>query len=286
MPLNQKQTESIESIELSSGIRYGLSAVDGWLPLVEQPLFILVGLTGVGKSTLINALSDTELNFTLFPNRRTLTDKFIIPTVMQIDGAEKEDDITCRVTRFSYTRRYKQLFPEGIVHILSKLQINPSQVCFPLLFDGLRGKQEVKYAIKILPKAQFLVLEAPNYVRLERLLTRRDLFDRITQSSPIQYNYNENKISSFSELGIPQDTHLFAHEQTQEILAKVNKGYFSINDLRDCLKIIVAEKCNYNPYETRSILEDLAPSRTLFINTTSYAPHLIAQEVQCFLSSG
>jgi len=277
MQLNQNQTESIELIP---GIGFGFSAVDVWLPLVEQPLLILVGLTGVGKSTLVKALSDTQLNFTLLPNRRTLTDRFIIPTVRQIDGVVTDDDLTCRVTRFSYTRRYKQLFPEGMVYVLSQLQINPERLCFPLLFDGLRGKLEVKYASELLPNSQFIVLEAPNSVRLERLLTRQDSFDRIGQSSPIACNNDTQKISSLAELGLPEAVNFFSPEETTRILTQINQGDYSIAEVRDRLKIIVEEQKNYDPLAARSVLELLPTHRTLFIDTTLNSPESIAQKIK------
>ncbi|NEO40897.1 MAG: AAA family ATPase [Moorea sp. SIOASIH] len=281
MQFNNPKTESRELIP---GLGHGFSEVDGWLPLVEQPLLILVGLTGVGKSTLVNALSDQGLNFTLLPNRRTLTDQFIIPTVMEIDGVAQEKDITCRVTRFQYTRRYKQLFPAGMVQVLSQLQIDPSQLTFPLLFDGLRGEQELKYATTMLPKAQFVVLEAPNRVRFERLLTRQDSFDSIGKFSPVNYNTNENQISSFAQLGVPEAINLFSPQETTDILTQLNQGYYSLTDLCDRLKIIVEEQKNYDPLAARVFLETLSGSRTLFIDTTVDTPDFIAQKVMSFLS--
>jgi hypothetical protein len=276
MQLNQKQTKSVESIRLMPGIGSDFSEVDGWSPLAQMPLLILVGLTGVGKTTLTNALSELGLNFTLLPNRRTLTDLFIIPTVMSMDGTEK---IACRVERFSYTRRYKQLFPQGIVYVLSQLQINLSRLCFPLIFDGLRGKEEVQYATQILPKTQFIVLEASNRVRLERLLTRKDSFDRITQSSLGTYNNYENKISSFAQLGMPEAMNLFSSEEITDIWTQLNQGYYSLTKFRDCLKIIVEEQKNYDSLAASSFLKTLPSSRTLFIDTTLDNPESIAQKV-------
>jgi putative ribosome biogenesis GTPase RsgA len=54
-------------------------------PLTDFVLVILVGLTGVGKSTIIAALQE-RLDFTLLPNRRNITDEIIITSLQEEDG--------------------------------------------------------------------------------------------------------------------------------------------------------------------------------------------------------
>jgi hypothetical protein len=42
-------------------------------------MLLLMGLTGVGKSTAVGALQSAGVPLTLLPNRRALTDALIIP---------------------------------------------------------------------------------------------------------------------------------------------------------------------------------------------------------------
>ena len=49
------------------------------------------------------------------------------------------------------------------------------------IFDGLRGADEVAFALKALPLARFAVLNAPDVVRVERLLQRQDAFDQVSR---------------------------------------------------------------------------------------------------------
>jgi Mrp family chromosome partitioning ATPase len=55
-------------VALAPRIGIGFSVSQGWLPLVDHPLLILVGLTGVGKSTVTVALSHAGVDFSLLPN--------------------------------------------------------------------------------------------------------------------------------------------------------------------------------------------------------------------------
>lgn len=280
MQLNQEEPVSVELIP---GIGIGFSPSQGWVSLVDYPLLILVGLTGVGKSTVSASLFDLGLDFTLLPNRRTLTDQFIIPTIMKMEEVN-EVKSSCRVARFYYTHRYKQIFPAGMVHVLSQLQIDPSQVRFPMIFDGLRGKDEVNYALKILPKAKFVLLEAPEYVRLQRLLIRNDSFDKVAQSIQISHDYGVKNNSNFADLGIPEASDLFSSAETTAILTQVQQGLYSVSTLRDRLMIMIEERRSYDPLTTKAALEKLAPEINLVIDTTDFSPEQIAKKIIHFLS--
>lgn len=276
------QTGSVELVELVPGIGIGFSTSQGWRPLVEHPLLIWVGLTGVGKSTVNDSLCDLGLAFTLLPNRRALTDQFIIPTIMKMDEVE-EAKPSCRLARFYYTHRYKQLFPGGMVHVLSQLQIHPLQVRFPIIFDGLRGKDEIKYAVEILPKAKFVLLEASEYVRLQRLLMRNDSFDHVAKPMKIIHDHEVRKNNNFADLEIPEVSELFSSEETAAILAQVEQGLYSPSALRDRLKIMIEERKSYDPFSTKATLKKLAPERNLVIDTTYNSPEQIAKKVKHFL---
>jgi hypothetical protein len=262
----------------SLGVGFGSSVPQGWLSLVTQPLLIIVGLTGVGKSTVLSHLTEESSNFTLLPNRRTLTDEIIISQM-----AEDEQRLLefCRIQRFNYTRQYRQKFPGGMAHVLSQLWVNPQQVKTQLIFDGLRGKDEVSFAVKAFAEAKFIVLDAPNKVRLQRILKRNDAFDSIKSFKPKteSKSIDLDDLTSFAALGIPEATSVFNAMEEQEILAWVHQGVVTVDELQEKLKIVVKEQQNYDSVSTRLTLEEMASERTLVIDTTVCNPQQAASQI-------
>jgi hypothetical protein len=142
-------------------------------------LLILMGLTGVGKSTAVRALQESGTAFTLLPNRRALTDTHIIPEMQRVDKKPVEP-VSDRLERFALTRRYRELYPGGMVHALKRyLEANPPAEDVCLVFDNLRGLDEARAAAAAFPEARFILLDAPPLVRLGRLVARRDTFDKV-----------------------------------------------------------------------------------------------------------
>lgn len=259
--------------EVYSGISIGAPLPQGWVSIRNEPLLIIVGLTGVGKSTITNTLSQAGLNFTLLPNRRTLTTELIIPNIAATNGQNVQT--ICRIERLKYTRQYQRHFPGGMGYLLTQLGVNPSEISYPLIFDGLRGENEVTYAANTFKTAKFLVLDAPISVRLKRLLIRNDSFDKIANNKMTE----AEGLMSFANLGIPEASRLFSFDEEQEILDLVRKGIYSSMDVCERLKILLEEGINYDPVATKFALEAIAPERTLVIDTTIYTPQQIAQKV-------
>ena len=85
--------------------------------MLRHELLILVGLTGTGKTTTVNALRGVGLNFSLLPNRREITDEFIIGYLQKLDG-EPVAPVTDRTERFVYTRRFREMFAGGMAEAL------------------------------------------------------------------------------------------------------------------------------------------------------------------------
>jgi len=205
-------------------------------PLPEIPLLILVGLTGVGKTSLLE-----HLNFATLPNRRELVDRYVFP--MYGYAADNPLD---RSERFALTRRFRQEHPGGVAEILAKSHTVPA---WPLLFDGLRGQDEVRFALKHLPKSFFIVLEARDLTRLSRLLTRGDTFDRERVDS--------TSLTTLRELA----QGVLSEGELEEALG----WNVSAQSLTAKLKIVAEERKNYDPAGTRQALQ--GSPRALFLDT-------------------
>jgi predicted ATPase len=264
-------TPSIPFTLLASGVAVGDPPPADWQPIQQRPLVIMVGVTGVGKSTTLGKLAQSGLRYTLLPNRRELTDPLIIAYLQAIDGAPIQP-VTDRKVRFEYTRRYRQLFPGGMAHALGQLWLDRSQMEKVILYDGLRGADETGYAVAHYPQARFVVLHAPDVVRVQRLLGRHDAFDRVANTSalPVQ-------AADLGTLGVPGAETLFTPAEAQKLLALVQHGEVTADDLRAKLQIVVEERRNYDPYAAIELLQRQAPERTLIIDTTQHRPEQVVR---------
>lgn len=253
----------------------------GFQPLTELPLVILVGLTGVGKSTVLELLPRNSLNFTLLPNRRDMTDQMIIAS-LQVEAGQMPYPVTDRVERFEYTARYRAKFPGGMAHALSQIVINPTQAGLPLIFDGLRGLNEVQYAVTYFPLAQFIVLDAPDMIRLNRLLKREDIFDTTHISSGQGSLASQNLIADL--LAIPNIEAVFSEEQLQQIAKATRLAHVAVDEVIQKVSIIVKERRNYDSTTARVYLTHALPTkRVLVVDTATQSPYLVAERVAQWL---
>ncbi len=222
----------------------------GLVPLPEARLLILVGLTGVGKSSFARALG-----WPLLPNRRELVDAYVLPQL----GADPDE--LGREERFALTRRWRAAHPGGLAEALAAAYVRPR---WPLVFDGLRGEAEVAYAHRHLPRASFVVLQAPLAVRLERLLGRRDAFDRVAAKAG-----EELLAAAQGTIGVSEIEELLRRgHDAAEVAAK--------------LRILAAEQINYDQEGPRRALAGCR--RALFVDTTSHGPEQAAALVREWLS--
>jgi hypothetical protein len=120
---------------------------------------------------------------------------------------------------------------------------------WPLLFDGLRGADEVRYALEHLPHTYFVVLEARDLTRLSRLLGRGDAFDRVQIDSSDLATLHALAQGVLSEAELQEA--LGWNVPIQELMAK--------------LKIVAEERKNYDPVGARRVLE--GNPRALFLDT-------------------
>jgi hypothetical protein len=260
---------------LDPGMGVGRPAPPGWQPIAAQPLLILVGLLGVGKTTTVATLSQAGLVFRALPERRALAGMVI--TQMQVADGEPVRTVD-RIERLSYTRRYRERFPGGIAHLLAQASVAPAQPL--LLFDGLRGEDEVSFAVEALPRARFVAMDAPDVLRLARMLTRNDPFDWVKRAATDgQASVAPEALDSFAALGVAEASDLFSRTEEHALLALVHSGAVAAADLRDKLTIVVEERRNYDPAKAIAALTALAPERTFVIETSSYTPLQVARAI-------
>ncbi len=246
-------------------------------PLTRFPLVIVVGLTGVGKSTVIEALQN-DVDFTLLPNRREITDDVIIAPLQQADGHPPQI-VADRIKRFEYTARYRAEYPGGMAHALSRLAINPTQVSPLLIFDGLRGLNEVEHAVAYFPQARFIVLDAPDTVRLSRLLQRADAFD----AAKIQLSAaNQDLMTRL--MSIQDIESVFSREQLQQLAQVAHTVDMSTNEVIKKVSIIAEERRNYDSGAAREYLTGALPARqALVVDTATQSPQAVAERVKAWV---
>lgn len=262
---------------LSDRLAVGAPAVaDGWQSLTECRVLIFVGLTGVGKTTTQNELSALGLAFTLLPNRRTLTDDLLIAELQLADG-EPVATVQDRAQRFAYTRRYRERYAGGMAYALTQLAVKqvggaPDPLYF---FDGLRGVNEVSHAAKRMPHARFIVLMASDFVRVQRLIKRNDQFDQIGSSAQSRDPLEQNVLGDAAAL--------FTESEQDQLYRLVDSGEVAREELQAKLKIIAAERRNYDPDASCEALQTLAPDRTLLVDTNLFAPPEVARQIADFV---
>jgi len=274
-------TNSLPFTELATGVAVGTPAPEPWRPLAEVPLLIIVGVTGVGKSTTLQNLAKRGFTYTLLPNRRVLTDQLII-SYMQAQAGQPVQPVTDRKLRFDYTRRYREQFAGGMSQALTQLWLDPQALGPNLIFDGLRGADEVGHAVQALPLARFIVLNAPDVVRVQRLLGRNDAFDQIASSAAAA---QQSTLTSFADLGLPEASALFKRAEEQRLLGLVQPGEITAEDLRAKLQIVVEERRNYDPAAAITVLQSQAPDRTLVIDTTQNSPSEVVTQIINFVQN-
>jgi hypothetical protein len=248
---------------------------EGFLPLTHLPVIIMVGLTGVGKSTVIDLLGK-EVAFTLLPNRRALTDEIIIAS-LQKDAGEPIRPVTDRIQRFEYTAQYRQKHPGGMAHALGHVVVKVARENEPFIFDGLRGLNEVQHGSSYFPHSRFILLEAPDVARLNRLLNRGDQFDAVEgQPEAVDESLMDGLRS------IPGIEAVFTPQQLAQ-LAQIAADY-TVDEILKKVAIIVEERRNYDPEVSRDFLiRTLPPRRVLTIDTTTAPLQGVVERIRAWL---
>ncbi len=265
-----------EIIEPNVGV--GKPVPDGWQSVTDLPMLILVGLTSVGKSATLEALSAAGVSFDLLPDRRIITDHLVIEPLL-VEQGRVAAKLT-RLERYPYMLAYRERFPGGMGYAVTQLLVAPDFGKL-LVFNGLRGENEVRYALEALPKANFVVLEAPDVVRVARQLQRNDPHDRNQSGGNGEQNLvgQPQTIADFAGLGVAEARNYLTFQEEQTLLELVRGGEVTAADLRDKLQILVNDHHSYNSQATKDALLALAPQRTLVVDTSLQSPERVAQAI-------
>lgn len=224
---------------------------------------VLVGVTGVGKSTALSALRARQ-PFSLLPDRRDLTDVFMIAPLA---GGPVHD----REERFRITAEWRRTHAGGMAELVAGLHLDPATFPPPLLFDGLRGEDEVRHAAAHLPLARFVTLLASDVTRVRRLLGRADPFDRAAESgSPDsgprlldRLHAVEGALDVLGERGLRELSTLATDGVSEE-------------DVLTRTRIVVSERRHYDPEAAAAVLRGLPPERSLVVDTDRHTSAEVA----------
>ncbi|OFY95590.1 MAG: hypothetical protein A2309_04915, partial [Bacteroidetes bacterium RIFOXYB2_FULL_35_7] len=237
------------------------------------PLYILIGLTGSGKSTLIKNLTKTLHHLTVLPNRREITSKCIIEPLQLFSGkpiAELQ-----RTDRYFYVSRFREFYPEGMAYILDNIYIkNNNYPC--LIFDGLRNYNEVKYAIEKFPKAFFIALTTSDFSRMNRLMYREDPYDILSRPC---YRIPEKKITKLSEIDELFSVFDFSEIEKNKIIDLINASNDEFYKVSGFLKILAKDKQLNNLYSSIALLKKYALGKSCIYNNTYSEATEIAEKV-------
>ncbi len=150
----------------------------GRAPLGEQALLMLVALTGTGKSTALDIVSRRlgGGGLGVIPTRREVADWIAIPLAQHWAG-DALAPVPDRVKRFQYTRRFARRVDGGMAAAFSWLNL-ADDYAGTLLSEGIRGENEIRYALSRFSRWRIIELALHPLTRLRRLSLRNDTFDR------------------------------------------------------------------------------------------------------------
>ncbi len=253
------------SLPFGPGMTLEPNPVLPWRSLANLEFLVLVGVTGVGKTTTLEALQSAGLELSLLPDRRLVTDVVMIDALAGHPVSDREE-------RFAWTAKYRKLHPGGMAEAIGKLAVNLGLLRPPLVFDGLRGLEEVSYAASQYAGARFIVLDAPDTVRVQRLLGRSDAFDKMT--------VNTSNASTLEQLvSIPGVELVFSRFELEQLS---NLDLPASEVVAKC-KIVVTERRNYDPIAAREYLRTLPGERVLYLDTTAHPPLEVAKRIGAWL---
>ncbi len=236
--------------------------------LAALPLTVLVGVTGVGKSTALAALTGADAGMRVLPDRREVTDAvMILPATGGVPVRDRE-------ARFRLTAAYRQSHPGGMAQALGSLIADVNHWGEAPVFDGLRGLEEVGYAAQAFPAWRFVALGAPDVVRVRRLLGRADTFDQVGAGGGGALREELAALTGVDAVFSPAEL---------DDLAALAQAGFAPADVLAKVKIVVSERRNYDPAAAEAFLRTLPPARALVLDTVALDPAGVAAAVRAWV---
>lgn len=182
-------SEVYKNLKLPLAERYPLVRLSpgvGSHALAEHKLLMLVALTGTGKSTALDLLRRRlGLSDHILPSRRELTDWVLFPLAQAL-ADEPIAPVRDRVQRFAITRRFAKQVEGGMAAIFSWLYL-ADEAPDVILSEGIRGPNEVRYALGQFPRWQIVELTLNPLTRLRRLSSRKDAFDQAEGTADLSF---------------------------------------------------------------------------------------------------
>jgi deoxyadenosine/deoxycytidine kinase len=183
--------------------------------LASANCIIIAGFSGCGKSTLTKLLLGRLSNYYNIPERRILTDKFIINPLME--KYNLKENFLIRKNRINLVNFFKNNTPEGIVYFLKNIYLSPLKYD-GYIFDGIRGDDEIKAALECFPNAKIIHLTASEEVRKERIYSRNDSFDYLSSKNEVnQIIDNDYKLHNILESTIKINSNRYIVINTSNI---------------------------------------------------------------------
>jgi energy-coupling factor transporter ATP-binding protein EcfA2 len=267
---------------LADGLGVGEDVPAGWQRLADQAFVILVGGMGSGKSTLLQALQRTSFSHYLLPDRRVLTNQLIVAPQQRAAGLPVR--ILSRAERLPYIWRYQASYPAGMAYAISQLWLDPHLIRDPIIFDGLRGEEEARFALENMPRANFFCLSCPARVRLERLLIRHDPYDQFGSANADLADHPE----SFAQLDLDEKQleraeRTFTSQDRAALLDLVRSGEVTSLELRQRLSLLLEEINLYDIPKAIHLLQERAGERALVVKTERHLPEAVTNRLLVWL---
>ncbi len=180
--------EAVKNGTLADSPHVSLISVAGYVPLAQCNVVMLVGLTGTGKSTTLQAMRDSgRLAFQEgIPSRRQLADFILIPMAQHWRG-EPIVPVKDRIARFGYTRDFReQIAPGGTAEAYTWFDCNLPDAL--VLSEGVRGANEIKYALAH-TRWRIIELWVDPVTRLKRLSSRQEAFDAVQNADDTDLSF-------------------------------------------------------------------------------------------------
>ena len=205
---------------------YPLARLDdaaGYHPLGEHPVLMLVALTGTGKTTVLGHLKAKigDDGMGVIPTRREVADWIAIP-MMQVQAGEQLRQISDRVQRFGYTRQFAAQVEGGMAAAFSWLRLAD---CYRglVLSEGIRGENELSYALTRYSNWQIVELTVQPLTRLRRLSGRGQNFDQAEGEAdlvflPESLRYEARKLLEAGEISARAMTIMRAEAESYGLL--------------------------------------------------------------------